>query len=74
MCLNASSVHCETATFADDTAIFAIGQNPFLIQEDLQTHLNSISEYCNKWKIKINAAKSAFSKDLEICKSKVSLL
>jgi Reverse transcriptase (RNA-dependent DNA polymerase)/Endonuclease-reverse transcriptase len=53
-----SSVQCNTATFADDTAIFVSGQNPHLIQDDLQLHLNSISEYCNKWKIKINASKT----------------
>ena len=53
-----SSLYCGTATFADDTAIFASGQTPLLIQEDLQSHLNSISEYCNKWKIKINASKT----------------
>jgi hypothetical protein len=51
-----SFVHCETATF-DETAIFTTGQTPLLVQEDLLAHLNSISKYCKKWKIKIKATK-----------------
>jgi Reverse transcriptase (RNA-dependent DNA polymerase)/Endonuclease-reverse transcriptase len=53
-----TSEFCNTATFADDTAIFASGPTPLLVQEQLQEHLNSISDYCKDWKIKINASKT----------------
>jgi Reverse transcriptase (RNA-dependent DNA polymerase) len=53
-----SSDFCGTATFADDTAIFASGQTPLLVQDQLQDHLNEISDYCKDWKIKINASKT----------------
>jgi Reverse transcriptase (RNA-dependent DNA polymerase) len=49
---------CGTANFADDTAIFASGQTPLLVQDHLQDHLNEISDYCKDWKIKINASKT----------------
>jgi hypothetical protein len=45
------SEFCGTATFADDTAIFASGQTPLLVQDQLQDHLNEISDYCKDWKI-----------------------
>ncbi len=53
-----TSSFCKTATFADDTAIFSSSQTPDLVQIDLQHHLDSISDYCKDWKIKINATKT----------------
>ena len=53
-----TSSFCKTATFADDTAIYASGQNHALINIDLQHHLDSVSDYCKDWKIKINATKT----------------
>jgi Reverse transcriptase (RNA-dependent DNA polymerase) len=53
-----SSEFCRTATFADDTTIFASGQTPLLVQDQLQDHLNEISDYCKDWKLKINASKT----------------
>jgi Reverse transcriptase (RNA-dependent DNA polymerase) len=53
-----SSEFCGTATFADDTAIFASGQTPLLVQDQLQDHLNEIFDYCKDWKIKFNASKT----------------
>jgi Reverse transcriptase (RNA-dependent DNA polymerase) len=53
-----SSDFCGTATFADDTAIFASGPTPLLVQDQLQEHLNEISDYCKDWKIKNNASKT----------------
>jgi Reverse transcriptase (RNA-dependent DNA polymerase) len=41
-----SSEFYETATFADDTAIFATGKTPLLVQDQLQDHLNEISDNC----------------------------
>jgi Reverse transcriptase (RNA-dependent DNA polymerase) len=54
-----SSEFCRTATFADDTAIFASGQTPLLVQDQLQDRLNEISNYCKDWKIKFNAMMSS---------------
>jgi Reverse transcriptase (RNA-dependent DNA polymerase) len=48
----------STATFADNTAIFASGQTPLLVQDQLQDHLNEISDYCKDWKIQINASQT----------------
>jgi Reverse transcriptase (RNA-dependent DNA polymerase) len=35
-----SSAFCGTATFADDTTIFASSQTPLLVQDQLQDYLN----------------------------------
>jgi Reverse transcriptase (RNA-dependent DNA polymerase) len=43
-----SSEFCGTATFADDTAIFASSQATLLVQDQLQDHLNEISDYCTQ--------------------------
>jgi hypothetical protein len=48
----------ETATFADDTAIFVSSEDPDVVCNILQRHLDSLSTYFKQWKIKINAAKS----------------
>jgi hypothetical protein len=47
-----SSEFCGTAVFADDTAICPSSQTPLLVQDQLQDHLNEISDYCKDWKIK----------------------
>jgi hypothetical protein len=48
----------ETATFADDTAIFVSSGDPGVVCNILQRHLDSLSTYFKQWKIKINAAKT----------------
>jgi Reverse transcriptase (RNA-dependent DNA polymerase) len=48
----------ETATFADDTAIFVSSKDPKVVCDVLQRHLDSLSTYFKKWKIKINASKT----------------
>jgi hypothetical protein len=45
-------------TFADDTAIFAIHDNPVTDSSHLQEHLSFIEAWLNKWKIKVNESKS----------------
>ena len=46
------------ATFADDTAILALDQNPIAASKKLQNHLNILQHWLNKWKIKVNNDKS----------------
>jgi hypothetical protein len=47
-----------TATFADDTAIFAIRDNPVTASSHLQEHLSLTEAWLNKWKIKVNESRS----------------
>ena len=44
--------------FADDTCTFTTNRNPKQAQKIIQNHLNKLSEYCEKWKIKINPEKT----------------
>jgi hypothetical protein len=46
------------ATFADDTAILALDENPIIASEKLQNHLNLLQQWLRKWKIKVNNNKS----------------
>lgn len=47
----------ELFTYADDTAIAASSRNINLAVTSLQTSINTISKWLDKWKIKINAQK-----------------
>lgn len=47
----------EVFTYADDTAIMASSRNLNLAVHSLQTSVNKISDWLDKWKIKINATK-----------------
>jgi hypothetical protein len=49
---------CETATFADDTAIYMSDGNPNVVCTALQRHLDTLSSYFKQWKIKINPSKT----------------
>jgi hypothetical protein len=46
------------ATFADDTAILALDQNPLSASTKVQNHLNILQPWLNKWKIRVNNDKS----------------
>lgn len=48
----------HVATFADDTAIISIDQNPETASQKLQYHLNLLQEWLIKWKITVNSDKS----------------
>ncbi|KAL4125740.1 hypothetical protein QTP88_009980 [Uroleucon formosanum] len=48
-----------TGTYADDTAILASSVNPILASHQIQTHLNILIPWFNKWGIKINETKSS---------------
>jgi len=47
------------ADYVDDKAIISIDKNPQIVSANLQTHLNLISEWYTKWRIKPNPNKSA---------------
>ena len=53
-----TSENHTTATFADDTAILAIGSTVKESTENLQNALNSIADWTKKWKISLNNQKS----------------
>jgi len=53
--LNPSTVLC---TFADDIAVLSPHANSETATSNLQSHLNSITEWTKRWKLKINAQKS----------------
>lgn len=46
------------ATYADDTAILAVHQDPIVASQHLQEHLNVLQTWLVKWKIKANELKS----------------
>ena len=47
------------ATFADDTAIMSSDQDPNTASQKLQQHLNSLQNWMEQWRIKVNPAKSS---------------
>lgn len=54
-------IHRRTtiATFADDTAIFASHRNLQFARSCAQQHLDAVAEWTSKWRIKVNADKTA---------------
>lgn len=46
------------ATYADDTVILSSDWNPITATDKLQSHLNDVSNWCKRWRIKLNANKS----------------
>jgi Reverse transcriptase (RNA-dependent DNA polymerase) len=53
-----TSEFCKTATFADDTALYASDLNPDLVCDALQDQIDNVSNYFKDWKIKVNAEKT----------------
>jgi len=47
-----------TATFADDTAILTVHEDPTMAAHRLQVHLNKIQSWLKTWRMKANEAKS----------------
>jgi hypothetical protein len=47
-----------TATFADDTAVLSVHENPTIAAHRLQMHLTKIQSWLNIWRMKANEAKS----------------
>lgn len=50
--------HTTIATYADDTAIMAVGDTQTIATTKLQKALNKVLAWMNKWKIKLNQQKS----------------
>lgn len=48
----------KVTVFADDTTVRGVHKNPQLASSYVQTHLDTLATYYNKWKIRVNAAKS----------------
>ena len=48
----------ETSLFADDSAIFAQSKNIQIAIFHLQSHLNEIENWCDKWGFKISTSKT----------------
>jgi hypothetical protein len=51
--------HTSVADFADDKIIYTSHENPLTVGYNLQTHLDHMSSWYTKWKIKINHTKSS---------------
>lgn len=51
--------HTSMAEFADDKIIYTSQEDPAITRLYLQNHLNSISSWCSKCKIKVNNDKSS---------------
>jgi hypothetical protein len=49
----------EIATYADDTALLALTEDPQVASEHLQYHLNLLQIWTERWRIKVNELKSA---------------
>ena len=47
-----------TSKFADDMAAWAIQKQEKRAEKLIQTYLDLLSEWCNKWKIKLNPSKT----------------
>ena len=47
-----------TSKFADDMAAWAIQKQENRAEKLIQTYLDSLSDWCNKWKIKLNPSKT----------------
>jgi hypothetical protein len=46
------------ATFADDKAVLASDSDPATASQQLQTHLNAIQSWLQKWRMQANTLKS----------------
>jgi len=44
--------------YADDKVILSIDKDPIIASSNLQVHLNHLSEWYDKWRVKINQNKS----------------
>ncbi|GAB0086347.1 hypothetical protein DMENIID0001_003960 [Sergentomyia squamirostris] len=53
-----TSNHTSLYTFAHDTAIIAVHEDPAVASSHLQNHLNKVGDWLKEWKIKANATKS----------------
>ena len=52
-----TSINTHTSTFADDTAILSVHENPNAASMILQDHIFQLEEWLERWKIKVNEQK-----------------
>jgi hypothetical protein len=65
-----TSIHTTTGTFADDTVILALHDDPVTASHKQQGHLGQLEAWLKNWGININATKSVqvtFTLRLEQC-------
>lgn len=55
------SLNTQLSLFADDTAIISSSWQAHTADKKTQSHLNQISQYFNKWQIKINETKTSIT-------------
>lgn len=48
----------EIATYADDTVILGTSEDPVAASNNVQHHLNILSDWLDQWRIQVNSAKS----------------
>jgi len=53
-----ATVDSTTATFADNTAVLTVHEDPAVTTHRLQTHLNKFQFWLKKWRMKANEKKS----------------
>uniref|UniRef100_A0A2H8TKI9 Putative RNA-directed DNA polymerase from transposon X-element n=1 Tax=Melanaphis sacchari TaxID=742174 RepID=A0A2H8TKI9_9HEMI len=53
-----TSLNTTVAEFADDKAIIAIHEDPISASQNLQHHLNLLSNWYDNWRVKVNQSKS----------------
>ncbi|MGR0272069.1 hypothetical protein ACUWC3_28565, partial [Klebsiella pneumoniae] len=51
-------IEATVATFADDTAIMAVGEDAVESTEKLQRSINKVGDWTKRWRIKLNENKS----------------
>lgn len=51
-------IGCQVALFADDTAFYASAKNPGKIIRILNASAQYLSDYCSRWKVKLNSTKT----------------
>ncbi|VVC34312.1 Endonuclease/exonuclease/phosphatase,Reverse transcriptase domain,Zinc finger, CCHC-type, partial [Cinara cedri] len=55
-----TSENTIVGTYADDIALLSASSDCTIVSQQLQTHLNTLSEWFTNWKIKNNESKSSF--------------
>ena len=56
-----SALKSEKALFADDLVVWKTSGSSIINQRRLQEDLTALEEYCNFWKLKVNASKTVYS-------------
>lgn len=52
--------HIRLSQFADDIAIWTTSKDPALATQRLQNYLDTLQNYCNNWRIRLNPQKTVF--------------